>query len=67
MKLSAEAVESVWYTLVGFKILRQHFGKDFKSWCTRFKYSQSLRDDLGFSGDFETSLGQLNVHLDSEL
>jgi hypothetical protein len=64
MKLSAENTVSVWHTLVGLKLLGQHFDKDKLVWkLIANKARQALRESLGFSGDLETALSQLKVQL----
>ncbi len=64
MKLSAETTTSVWHTLVGLKLLSQHFEKDKLMWkLIANKARQALRERLGFSGNLETTLGQLKVQL----
>jgi hypothetical protein len=62
MNLSDENAESVWYTLVGLKQLKQNFDKDKNVWnMIANKALLALRERLGFTGNLEAILGQLKT------
>ncbi len=49
-------------TLVGLKILADHFGDDRKSWkLVAGKARNALKSMLGFKGDIDQALAKLNL------
>jgi hypothetical protein len=55
-------IPSVWYTLVGLKLLKQNFDREKTVWnLIARKARKALHERLGFTGDLETILGQLKI------
>jgi len=60
--LSSNDTASVWYTLVGLKLLQQNFEANKATWkLVANKARNALKDKLGFSGDIDEALSHLVV------
>ena len=55
--LSADSVSSIWYTLVGLKLLRQAFDANKATWkLVANKARQALSARLGFTANIDEAL-----------
>jgi len=62
--LSADYIASIWYTLVGLKLLKDAFDGNKTTWkLVANKARQALTQRLGFTANVEESIGLLSVQI----